>query len=143
MFYQNVRLRASVSALYPWKISFKQFFRKKAVRNTPICWRCFWIPKTEDFLPLSAPAKRFRFERHIKTLSQRIMTTYRLLIAIEHALPNWPLEDYRKKSVIYGTARKRRLDRASPIQRIYEIPARLIDGLSGPVRTSSENFQGN
>jgi hypothetical protein len=52
MFYQNVRLRASVNALYPWKISFKQFLRKKAVRNTPICWRCFWIPKTEDSLPV-------------------------------------------------------------------------------------------
>jgi hypothetical protein len=25
------------------------------------------------------------------------MTTYRLLIAIEHALPNWPLVDFRKK----------------------------------------------
>ncbi|MGZ3937072.1 MAG: hypothetical protein ACXVMS_18950, partial [Flavisolibacter sp.] len=48
-------------------------------------------------LPLSVPAKRFQFERHIKTLSQRIITTYRLLIAIEHALPNWPLVEYRKK----------------------------------------------
>jgi len=53
-------------------------------------------------LPLSPPAKRFRFERHIKTLSQRIMTTYRLLIAIEHALPNWPLVDFRKKALIRG-----------------------------------------
>ena len=26
------------------------------------------------------------------------MTTYRLLIAIEHALPNWPLVDFRKYS---------------------------------------------
>ena len=26
------------------------------------------------------------------------MTTYRLLIAIEHTLPNWPLVDFRKKS---------------------------------------------
>jgi hypothetical protein len=49
-------------------------------------------------LPLSAPAKRFRFEGHIKTLSHRIMTTYRLLIAIEHVLPKWPLVDFRKKS---------------------------------------------
>jgi hypothetical protein len=28
------------------------------------------------------------------------MTTYRLLIAIEHALPNWPLVDFRKKSAV-------------------------------------------
>jgi hypothetical protein len=32
-------------------------------------------PKTEHILPLSVPVKRFRFERHIKTLSQRIITT--------------------------------------------------------------------
>jgi hypothetical protein len=50
-----------------------------------------WVLRSESILPLSAPAKRFRFARHIKTLSQRIMTTYRLLIAIEHALPNWPI----------------------------------------------------
>ena len=55
-------------------------------------------------MPLSVPAKRFRFERHIKTLSQRIITTYPLLIAIEHALPNWPLVDFRKESseLLYG-----------------------------------------
>jgi hypothetical protein len=56
----------------------------------------FPVPRWPDILPIFAPAKRFRFERHIKTLSQRIMTTYRLLIAIEHALPNWLLVDYRK-----------------------------------------------
>jgi hypothetical protein len=50
-----------------------------------------------SFLPLSALAKRFQFERDIKTLSKRIMTTYRLLIVIEHALPNWPIVDLRKK----------------------------------------------
>jgi hypothetical protein len=27
------------------------------------------------------------------------MTTYRLLIAIEHALPNWPLVDFRKEEL--------------------------------------------
>jgi hypothetical protein len=54
--------------------------------------------RPEDFLPRCAPAKRFRFERHNKTLSQRVMTTYQLLIAIEHALPNWPLVDFRKES---------------------------------------------
>ena len=31
----------------------------------------------------------------IKTLNQKIMTTYRLLIAIEYALPNCPLVDFR------------------------------------------------
>jgi len=50
----------------------------------------------EHTLPLSAPAKRFRFEGYIKTLSQKIITTCRLLIAIEHALRNWPLLDFRK-----------------------------------------------
>ncbi len=40
-------------------------------------------------------------ERHIKTLSQRIMTTYLLLIAIEYALKNWPLMDYRKNSSFF------------------------------------------
>jgi hypothetical protein len=49
-------------------------------------------------LPIFAAAKRFLFERYIKTLSQRIMITYRLLIAIEHSLPNWVLVDYRKYS---------------------------------------------
>ena len=29
------------------------------------------------------------------------MTTYRLLIAIEHALPNWPRVDFRKESSIF------------------------------------------
>jgi hypothetical protein len=28
------------------------------------------------------------------------MTTYRLPIAIEHALPKWPLVDFRKKSLL-------------------------------------------
>src|SRR4030042_2082974 len=51
----------------------------------------FLLIKCVSILPLSAPAKRFRFQRHIKTLSQRIMTTYRLLIAIDYAFPNWPL----------------------------------------------------
>jgi hypothetical protein len=60
-----------------------------------------YILQTEDFLPLSAPSKRFRFERHIKTLNQRIMTTYRLPIAIEHALPKWPLVDFRKESSFF------------------------------------------
>jgi hypothetical protein len=38
---------------------------------------CGWhhYSKTEYSLPLSAPAKRFRFERDIQTLSQRIITT--------------------------------------------------------------------
>jgi hypothetical protein len=60
---------------------------------------CGWhqYSKTEYVLLLSAPAKRFRFERHIQNLSHRIITTYRLLSAIEHALPNWPLVDFRKK----------------------------------------------
>ena len=48
-------------------------------------------------LPLSAHAQRFQFE-HIKSLNQRIMTTYRLPSAIEHALPNWPLVDFMKNS---------------------------------------------
>jgi hypothetical protein len=67
--------------------------RVKEERNESyaICWRCSELFENEDSLPLSAPAKRFRIERHIKTLSQRIMTTYRFLIAIEHAFPNWPL----------------------------------------------------
>jgi hypothetical protein len=30
------------------------------------------------------------------------MTTYRLLNAIEHALPNWPLVDFRKEEVEKG-----------------------------------------
>ena len=29
------------------------------------------------------------------------MITYRLLIAIEHALPNWPLVDFRKESMVH------------------------------------------
>jgi hypothetical protein len=66
-------LRASVSALYPWKISFKHFFRKKAVRNTPICWRCFWIPKTEDSLPRCNPLKKLRFEEQINMDSSRLL----------------------------------------------------------------------
>jgi hypothetical protein len=40
-------------------------------------------------LPPSAHAEGFRFERHIITKSEEA-TTYRLLIAIEHAFPNWP-----------------------------------------------------
>jgi hypothetical protein len=51
--------------------------------------------KTVDFLSLSLPARRFGFERHIKTLNQRIMTIHRLPIAIEHPLANWPLGDFR------------------------------------------------
>jgi hypothetical protein len=50
-------------------------------------------------MPLSVPAKKFRFEGHIKTLRQRIMATYRLLIAIEHALTNWHLVDFRKEAL--------------------------------------------
>jgi hypothetical protein len=42
-----------------------------------------------QYLPLSAPAKRLQYETHIKTFDQKIMTTYRLPIEIEHALPNW------------------------------------------------------
>jgi len=42
------------------------------------------------------------YERHIKSLNQRIMTTYRLPIAIEHAYPKWPLVDYRKKELKRG-----------------------------------------
>jgi hypothetical protein len=38
----------------------------------------------------STPAKRFRFERCIKTLSQRIMATHGLPTAIEHTLLKWP-----------------------------------------------------
>jgi hypothetical protein len=45
-------------------------------------------------LPQYALAKRSRYRRHIETLSQRMMTTYRLRIAIKHALPNWrPMEE--------------------------------------------------
>ena len=29
------------------------------------------------------------------------MITYRLLIAIEHALPNWPLVDFRKEAMVH------------------------------------------
>ena len=29
-----------------------QCFRKKAVRNTPICWRCIGLLKSEDILPI-------------------------------------------------------------------------------------------
>ena len=54
--------------------------------------------QTVDSLPLYAHSERFRSGRDIKTLNQKIMTTYRLLIAIEHALPNCPLVDFRKKS---------------------------------------------
>ena len=60
---------------------------------------CHQHLEDEYILPISAPAERFRYERHIKTLSRRIMTTYRLLIAIEHAWPNWPLVDFRKLSL--------------------------------------------
>jgi len=35
--------------------------------------------------------------KDISKLSQRMATTYRLLIAIKHTLRNWPLVDYRKK----------------------------------------------
>jgi hypothetical protein len=59
--------------------------------------------KSADISPLSAPSKRFRFERHIKTLNQRIMATYRLPIAIEHALPKWPLVDFRKKFTLLSS----------------------------------------
>jgi len=40
--------------------------------------------------------KGFYF-KDISKPSQRMATTYRLLIGIEHALPNWPLVDFRKK----------------------------------------------
>jgi len=34
----------------------------------------------------------------IETLIQMILANYQLPIEIEHALPDWPLVDYRKKS---------------------------------------------
>jgi hypothetical protein len=51
-----------------------------------------------DILPIAALGKRFRFERQIKTLSQMMMTAYRLLIAIEHSQLNWPFVDSREKN---------------------------------------------
>ena len=52
---------------------FQTIFRKKAVRNTPICWRFFWIPKTEDSLPRCDPFKRLRFEEQIYMDSSRLL----------------------------------------------------------------------
>jgi hypothetical protein len=43
--------------------------------------------------------KGFHF-KDISKLGQRMATTYRLLIAIEHALPNWPLVDYKEEVTI-------------------------------------------
>ena len=116
-------------------------------------------------MPLSAPAKRFRFERHSKTLSQRIMTTHRLLIAIEHALPNWPLVDHRKESLgalrlmLYYWILARQVKRAVPISRqaLQEIhsalsgssPERQRMGRSGwgirglDIETKSATFEVN
>jgi hypothetical protein len=41
--------------------------------------------------------KSFSPGRHTMSLGQSIMTTYLLLIEIEHALANWFAVDYRKK----------------------------------------------
>jgi hypothetical protein len=49
--------------------------------------------------------KGFRF-KDISKLSQRIVTTYRLPIEIEHALPNWLLVDY--KEVMFGVVQKQK-----------------------------------
>jgi hypothetical protein len=45
------------------------------------------LPQWPNVLPLSPPAKSFRFERQIKTLSQRILTTYRLPIGAQELVP--------------------------------------------------------
>jgi hypothetical protein len=37
--------------------------------------------------------------KDISKLSPKMATTYRLIIAIEHALSNWPLVEYRKEEV--------------------------------------------
>lgn|SRR5512139_317231 len=41
-----------------------------------------------------------RERKTCQNFKPQIMTTYRLLIAIEHALPSWPLVDFRKKSAV-------------------------------------------
>jgi len=55
------------------------------------------FPERRD-VPQSLNDGRKMFdERHVKTLSRRIMITYPLLITLEHALSNWPLVDFRKE----------------------------------------------
>ena len=98
-------MRRNLNAIHWWFSSviytFSGFWEmKSAGRNTRDGAEKPPVPRWPNILPLSVPAKRFRFERRIKTLSQRIMITYRLLIAIEHTLPNWVLVNYRKKSSV-------------------------------------------
>jgi len=52
--------------------------------------RALGVFKSEGILPSSTPSKMLRFEGYIKTSNQRIMTTYRLPIVIEHVLQNGP-----------------------------------------------------
>jgi|GEM_PF-2029661 hypothetical protein len=62
------------------------------------------------------------------------MTTYRLLIAIEHASPNWPLVDFRKESLgalclmLYYYILARQVKLAVPIgrQALQEIHSALF-----------------
>jgi len=56
-----------------------------------------WHHPNDPILPRCAPFQRLRFAKHIKVLSERIMTTHRLLIAVEYALPNWSLVDFGKE----------------------------------------------
>jgi hypothetical protein len=44
------------------------------------------------------------------------MSTYRLLIAIEHTLPNSPLVDFRKEPTIKATTPNRMTNAISPLK---------------------------
>jgi len=64
----------------------KTLFEKAPQEKGPFQYLvAVWDSSKRGFLA-TVPAKRFRFEKQIKTLNQRITTTYRLPIAIEHAL---------------------------------------------------------
>jgi len=70
--------------------------RKKSLRKPPQSGELFGKPEKREYLPLSAPAKKFRFERRIKASNQRIMAATQLPIETGHAVLNCPYPDYRK-----------------------------------------------
>jgi len=80
-----------------WELFNRNFWEAASKETILICWGCFWTPKSVDFLPKPAPSQRLRYGRQIKTLNQRMTTTYRLPIQIKHVLLKWPVEEYRKE----------------------------------------------
>jgi len=64
----------------------KNVFEKAPQEEGPFQYLvAFWDSSKRGFLA-TEPPKMFRFETQVKTLTQRITTTYRLSIAIKHAL---------------------------------------------------------